>query len=182
MDFERVRREAREVRSAAAVSAAFDAMAARITARLASRNPLVVAVMHGGVYAAVHLCARLDFPHEFDYVHVSRYGASLEGGDLEWIVPPKAAFRGRTVLLVDDVLDRGATLAALHAELERIGVAELQTAVLVTKEAPSPHPRPRVDYVGFETGAEYLFGCGMDYMGRWRHLPSLYAVPAVDAA
>lgn len=69
-----------------------------------------------------------------------------------------------------------------RAELERIGVAELQTAVLVTKEAPSPHPRPRVDYVGFETGPEYLFGCGMDYMGRWRHLPSLYAVPAVDAA
>lgn len=175
-DFERVRREALVVRSAAEVSAALDAMAAQISARLARADPLVVAIMHGGVYTAVHLCERFGFLHEFDYLHVSRYGASLEGGVLQWIVAPKPSFRDRAVLLVDDVLDRGGTLTCVQAALEHVGVAEIQTAVLVRKPAGAATARPRVDYVGIEAGPEYLFGCGMDYMGRWRNLPSLYAV------
>ena len=177
-EIERVRRDARQVYSAAEVEAALTAMAERITADLASSHPLVVAVMHGGVFAAVHLCERFGFPYEFDYLHVGRYGRGVEGGDLTWIVRPTRAFKDRVVLLVDDVLDRGITLAALHAELRGIGVAELRTAVLVSKEIDDPDSRPPVDYVGLRAGPGYLFGCGMDYKGYWRHMPGLFAVPA----
>jgi hypoxanthine phosphoribosyltransferase len=175
-ELEQVRREARELYSADEVRTAIRVMAGHIAAELAGTNPLVVAVMHGGVFTAVHLSEQFQFAHEFDYVHVSRYGAALSGGDLEWIVGPKAICRGRVVLLVDDVLDRGVTLAALHAELKRMPVAKLCTAVLVSKEADVPAARPAVDYVGLRAGKEYLFGCGMDYKGYWRNLRSLYAV------
>jgi hypoxanthine phosphoribosyltransferase len=175
-EIEHVRRTARELYTAEQVSSALDRMAARISMDLARKHPFVVAVMTGGAFAAVHLCARFDFPHEFDYVHVGRYGAGLTGGELTWIVRPKATYRDRVVLLVEDVIDRGLTLAALQAELNRIPVAELRTAVLVSKAGEASGVRPHVDYVGLETGTDYLFGCGMDYKGYWRNLPSLFAV------
>jgi hypoxanthine phosphoribosyltransferase len=153
-------------------------MATRIAADLAHKNPLVVAVMHGGAFAAVHLCARFDFAHEFDYVHVGRYGADLSGGELTWIVRPKTSYRDRVVLLVEDVIDRGHTLAAVQAEIRRIGVAEFRTAVLVSKASRDDGARPKVDYVGLQAGPDYLFGCGMDYKGYWRYLPSLFVVDA----
>ena len=175
-EIERVRREAREIYSAADVRAALDAVAARIAADLAAKNPLVVAVMQGGVFAAVRLCERFGFPHEFEYVHATRYRADLRGGDLEWIVGPKASYRERVVLVVDDVLDRGVTLSAVRAELTRLPVAELYTAVLVSKACGDARARPAVDYVALHAGRDYLFGCGMDYKGYWRNLMSIYAV------
>jgi hypoxanthine phosphoribosyltransferase len=179
-EIEHVRRTARELCTAEQVRDALDRMAARIAADLAHKHPLVVAVMQGGAFAAVHLCARFDFAHEFDYVHVGRYGAELSGGELTWIVRPKASYRGRVILLVEDVVDRGLTLTAVQAEILRIGVAELRTAVLVSKASNAAGPRPKVDYVGLQAGADYLFGCGMDYKGYWRNLPSIFVVEGRD--
>lgn len=175
-EIEHVRRTARELWTADQVREALDRMARHIAADLARKRPLVVAIMHGGVFAAVHLCARFDFAHEFDYVHVGRYGAGLSGGELTWIVRPKATYRDRVILLVEDVVDKGLTLTAVQVEMERVGVAELRTAVLVSKTSHSNRPGPKVDYVGLEAGSDYLFGCGMDYKGYWRNLPSLFAV------
>src|SRR5690606_8730255 len=101
------RERARLVVPADAVAAAFDRMAAEITAALGRADPVMLAVMHGGMYAAVELSRRCAFPHELDFVHLTRYGNALTGGALEWRVPPRAALAGRTVLVVDDVLDRG---------------------------------------------------------------------------
>jgi hypoxanthine phosphoribosyltransferase len=151
-------------------------MAEAITSDLAGADPVVLAVMHGGAFAAVELCRRFRFAYEFDFVHVTRYGGGTRGGDVEWRVRPSAALEGRTVLVVDDVLDRGHTLRALHAELERVGVARRRTAVLVVKRVASGAARPKVDYVGVEVDDVYVFGCGMDYGGRWRGLPALYAL------
>ena len=55
-------------------------MAAELTPRLQGANPVVLAVMHGGAYAALELCKRFHFPHEFDYVHVTRYRGATRGG------------------------------------------------------------------------------------------------------
>jgi hypoxanthine phosphoribosyltransferase len=170
------RRTARPVCSARAVARALKRMADEIGARLANENPVVLAVMHGGVFAAVELSKRLRFPHEFDYVHVTRYANGTKGGAVEWRKRPGKSLAGRTVLVVDDVLDRGHTLRALHAELERVGVALRQTAVLVVKKVPAKRKRPKVDYVGVEVDDVYVFGCGMDYRGYWRGLPALYAL------
>ncbi|HEX6997095.1 MAG TPA: hypoxanthine-guanine phosphoribosyltransferase [Gammaproteobacteria bacterium] len=173
---QRVRAGARLVASAEEVQGAIATMAGRLAGRFRDCHPVVLAVMHGGVFAAVELVRHFDFPYEFDYVHVTRYGRAVTGGALEWQVRPRATLRGRAVLLVDDVLDRGDTLAALQRELARVGAAEVCTAVLVVKRVAAPVARPPVDVVGLETDDVYLFGCGMDYKGYWRGLPELYAV------
>jgi hypoxanthine phosphoribosyltransferase len=153
-------------------------MAAEIGFRLAAANPVVVAVMHGGVFTAVELCRRFDFPYEFAYVHVSRYHKGLTGGELEWHVEPQPSLAGRTILLVDDVLDGGVTLAALERQVARLGVGEVYKAVFVVKDLERPHVRPNVDFVGVHVDDVYVFGCGMDYKGYWRGLPELLAVAA----
>jgi len=170
------RRTARELVSAADVTAALDRMAEDITADLERENPVVLGVMHGGVFTAVELSRRLAFPHEFDFVHATRYGSALTGGELSWRVHPRAELRGRVVLVVDDILDQGVTLTALYQELLRVGVAAMRSAVLVSKELESPTYRPPVDYVGLQVGDAYIFGCGMDYKGYWRGLTALYAL------
>jgi hypoxanthine phosphoribosyltransferase len=170
------RRKARRLYTAREIARALRRMADEITADLAGTDPVVLAVMHGGAFTGVELSRRLRFAHEFDFVHVTRYARGTRGGDIEWRVRPSAALKGRTVLVVDDVLDRGHTLRALRAELERIGVARQRTAVLVVKRVAGGRARPKVDYVGVEVDDVYVFGCGMDYLGRWRGLPALYAV------
>lgn len=167
-------RTAREVRSAAAMQAALDRMAEQISAELGDSNPVFVAVMHGGVFAAVELSRRVTFPHEFDYVHLTRYKGALEGGEIDWIVRPRESLRGRAVLVVDDILDHGLTLAALLAELKALGVAALYSAVLVSKPKRRVGRRVEVDFIGTTIDEAYVFGCGMDYKGYWRGLPGLF--------
>jgi len=170
------RRNGRRLFSAREIDRALARMAADIDARLAGKNPVVLAVMHGGVFAAVDLCRRFRFAHELDYVHVTRYRGGTAGGEVEWRVRPSERLAGRTVLVVDDILDRGHTLAALGDELRRIGVAEQLTAALVVKRIVPAAPRPRVDFAGVEIDDLYVFGCGMDYHGQWRGLRALYAL------
>jgi hypoxanthine phosphoribosyltransferase len=174
-----VRRRARCLYTASEVQQAIAAMAREITARLSERDPIVVAVMQGGAFTAVELCKHFDFAYRFDYLHATRYGAELAGGALGWRVRPNTELAGGTVLLVDDVLDRGMTLAAAQRELTRGGVSALYTAVLVAKDVPRRGAPPTVDFVGLHIGDCYVFGAGMDYKGYWRGLPGLYGVDSV---
>lgn len=165
------------VASQASVAAALDDLARRITARLQDNNPVLLAVMNGGAFAATALASRFDWPYEFDYVHLGRYGDALVGRAIEWRVRPRAALVDRHVLIIDDVLDKGQTLEHLIGELSAVGPASIQTAVLVEKSAPPELDRPAVEFVGLKLDDRYLFGCGMDYRGYWRGLPALYALP-----
>jgi hypoxanthine phosphoribosyltransferase len=169
------RRTARRLYSARDVSRALDRMAAQLTPRLERSNPVVLAVMHGGAFTALELCKRFEFPHEFDYVHVTRYRGGVRGRELEWRVRPSTALAGRTVLIVDDILDHGKTLRALEAELGRVGVKRRLSAVLVVKTLARKRARPRVTVSGVTVEDVYVFGSGMDYGGYWRELRGIYA-------
>lgn len=164
------------------VQRAVERMASEIAGRLAGANPVVLAVLHGGVFTAVELCKRFRFPYEFDCVHVTRYGGGTRGGEIEWRVRPSPRLKGRTVLVVDDILDRGHTLQALYSELDALQIAARYTAALVVKHVPGAEQRPRVDFTGLAIDDVYVFGCGMDYHGHWRGLPALYALPSKDGS
>jgi hypoxanthine phosphoribosyltransferase len=170
-----VRRQARRLYSARDVARALDRMAAELTPMIENSNPVVLAVMHGGAFTAIELCKRFRFAYELDYVHVTRYRGKTRGGAISWRVRPRSALRGRTVLVVDDILDHGKTLRALDDELERIQVAQRLCAVLVVKRIAAPD-RPSVTVAGLAVDDVYVFGSGMDYHGYWRGLAGIYAV------
>jgi hypoxanthine phosphoribosyltransferase len=159
-----------------AVERAVDQLALRVTLAFADRNPIVTCVMTGGLFFTAALVKRLRFPLELDYLHATRYQARTAGSALEWLAAPTLAVVGRAVLVVDDVLDHGHTLAAVVESLRERGANDVRTAVLVDKDIGRAKPIT-ADFIALRCPDRYLFGCGMDYHGYWRNLPEIYAVP-----
>lgn len=150
-------------------------VADEIAARLAAANPLVLAVMGGAVVFTGQLLPQLCFPLDFDYLHVTRYGDVTRGGQLQWIVEPRSAVAGRTVLVLDDILDEGVTLAAISQRLLEQGASEVLCAVFADKNLGRAKPIA-ADFVGVHLPNRYVFGYGMDVKGAWRNLPAVHAV------
>ncbi|NVK40412.1 MAG: hypoxanthine-guanine phosphoribosyltransferase [Oceanospirillaceae bacterium] len=169
--------EADLLHSAEEVEASIDTMAEAISAELGDRNPVLFSIMNGGLVIGGKLLTRLEFPLESSYLHATRYRNSTSGHELEWKVPPMIEFRDRPVLIIDDILDEGHTLAEIIDYFRREGAGEVYTAVLIDKV----HDRKaradlKADFVGLETVDRYVFGYGMDYKGYWRNAPGIFAV------
>ena len=162
--------------SAADVDAAYTKLAREISGVLRASSPLIIPVMMGGMVPASRIVSQLEFPVEIDYVHATRYRGDVRGRTLEWIAHPSSDFKGRSVLVVDDVLDEGITLAAIIGHCRELGAREIYCAVLVDKRIERPRAFARADFTGLEVDDRYVFGCGMDYRGYFRNLPAIYAL------
>ena len=168
-----------EIISAADVQAALDRLAIQINARLTGRHPLVITVMNGGLIFAGQLLPRLTFSLDCSYVHVRRYGNDTSGSELVWITGPHETVRGRTVLLLDDILDEGRTLATIRARLLEQGAVEVLIAAFAVKRRAA-QPAVQADFSGVEVPDRFVFGFGMDVAGAWRNLPSIRALRKVQ--
>jgi len=164
-----------QVADAHQVQAALERLAVEITQALAGEYPLVLVVMGGAVVFAGQLLPKLHFPMDFDYVHATRYGAAVQGGGIDWKVTPPEDLRGRTVLVLDDILDGGETLRAISDRLLALGAKKVCCAVLVEKTLSRAKPIS-ADFVGLRIPDRFVFGCGMDAKGYWRNLPEIRAI------
>ncbi len=163
------------IRTADEVRAAVARVAGEINAKLSGQHPLVLSVMGGAVIFTGQLLPQLDFPLDFDYLHVSRYGAKQKGGALHWKVSPGENVSGRVVLVLDDILDEGETLAAIRQRVLELGASAFYSAVFADKANGLNKPI-RADFTGMELPDRFVFGFGMDIQGAWRNLPAIYAV------
>lgn len=167
--------ESEVIYSADDVVRAIEGLASNISHSLAGSLPLVMCVMGGAVVFSGQLLPKLNFPLEFDYVQASRYHNQTSGQQLVWKVEPTKNVFGRTVLLLDDILDEGHTLAAIKEKCLAQGAKEVIIAVLVEKALNKTKPIT-ADFVGLTVPDRYVFGCGMDVYGWWRNLPAIYAL------
>ena len=159
------------------IEVALDHMAQKISNELSEKNPIVLCVMVGGLVPLGNLLPRLDFPMEVDYVHATRYNGAISGGELHWKVKPSADLKGRTVLIVDDILDAGVTLAAIIDGIRLMGASEIYTAVLVDKHHQrADNGLKQADFVALEVDDHFIFGYGMDYNGYLRNAPGIFVV------
>jgi hypoxanthine phosphoribosyltransferase len=159
------------------VEAAIDRLAEETARTLSGSNPLVLGVMTGGVVLLGGLLTRWSFPLQVDYLHATRYRGALSGGDrMHWLAEPRTPLAGRSVVIVDDVLDGGITLVEIMDWCRARGAAELMSIVLVHKDNPARDPSIRADHVGIRAPNRYLFGYGMDYHEYLRNAPGVFAV------
>ena len=165
------------IADAQTVQVCLDRLGRDISGVLHDRFPLVLPVMGGAIVFAGQLLPRLDFPLEFDYLHVTRYRGKTQGGAIEWRVLPGKSVSGRSVLVLDDILDEGETLYAIRQKLQEMGAARIYTAVLADKAIEKSKP-VKADFVGLTVPNRYVFGCGMDAYGLWRNLPEIRASQA----
>jgi hypoxanthine phosphoribosyltransferase len=163
------------IHSAEVVSQTVQRLAADITQALSHQQPLVLCVMGGAVVFTGQLLPQLQFPLDFDYLHLTRYDKKMHGGTIRWQSEPKENMKGRVVLVLDDILDEGITLAAVRDKMLENGAKAFYSAVLAEKETDKPKPF-QADFVGLSVPDRYVFGFGMDIHGLWRNLPAIYAV------
>lgn len=181
LDAQKLLDNAECVASEDAVQAAINRLAGEITDALEQGFPLVLAVMGGAVVFAGQLLPRLNFPLEFDYLHVTRYRGETRGGEVAWRVLPGQNIVGRNVLVLDDILDEGETLAAIRDKLMDMGATRVWSAVLTDKLNGLSKP-VRADFSGLTVPDRFVFGCGMDAYGLWRNLPAIYALGSEDTS
>ena len=175
LDTEAMLAEADLLFDQATCQTALETMAAAITAELGGSYPLLLPVMGGAVVFTGKLLPLLRFPLDFDYVHVSRYGDKLEGGNFHWSRAPQSSVEGRDVLILDDILDEGHTMAAISEKLLEMGAASCRAAVFANKLIDKEKPIA-ADYIGLNVPNRYVFGFGMDAAGCWRNLGEIYAL------
>lgn len=168
-------RDAQVLVDADALVRAIDQAAVRLAVLLSEENPVILTVLNGALPFTAALLQRLHFPLELACVQVSRYGSATTGGELHWHARPSTSLTGRHVVIVDDVLDQGLTLAAIRDWALEEGAARVTIAVLVDKQVGSPRPLV-ADVVALSCPDRYLFGFGMDFQGYWRNLPAIYAL------
>ena len=156
--------------------AALQKVADAISHDLSDKYPLLLPVMGGAVVFTGQLLPLLRFPLDFDYVHVSRYGDKLQGGNFNWLrMPNPEQIAGRHVVILDDILDEGHTMSAISEKLLEMGAASCRAAVFANKLIDKEKPIA-ADYIGLNVPNRYVFGFGMDAAGCWRNLGEIYAL------
>jgi hypoxanthine phosphoribosyltransferase len=151
-------------------------MGGRIDHALGGERAVFLPVMNGALVFAGHLALAIRTDLEFDYVHATRYRGQTAGNELHWLREPAAQLEGRTVLLVDDILDEGATLKAVREDCLRRGARRVLIACMCRKTHGRVVDGIEADFNGVVLPDRYVFGFGMDYHEQGRNLPGIYAL------
>ena len=155
--------------SEAEIAEAIPRLVGRISKDYGDTDPLLVGVMDGAMCFLVDLMR--EFPHSVDVAtaRVQSYSGTEPGKiTVEWL-PPQQSCRGRHVLLVEDIVDTGATLTALAQHVIDLGAKSVKVCSLLDKPSRRTHDL-EVAYVGFEIPDVFVVGCGLDYNGAYRNL------------
>lgn len=155
------------------IDAKIHEMAALASEDYRDKNPLLVAVLKGAVNTLVAFTQAMSIPVQIDFMSLSSYGSgTVSSGEVTVRQDLSADVRGRHILIVEDIVDSGHTLAWLVAELKRRGAASVEVFALLSK--PS---RREVDvdvkYAGYEIPDEFVVGFGLDFDERYRNLDSI---------
>ena len=156
------------------VNAAIDRMALQLQEKITAESVVLLCVMRGGLYLAGQLMGRLSLPARLDYLQANRYQGTA-GHEIIWSKQPELDLNGQTVIVLDDILDEGVTLAVVVQYCRQAGASQVITAVLTEKDNGLQKPL-KADVVGLVVPNRYVFGCGMDVYGWWRNLPEIRAL------
>jgi hypoxanthine phosphoribosyltransferase len=143
-----------------------------ITRTLPEGDPVVVGVLKGSVPFLTDLTRHLPLTVEIDFLNLTRFGRE---GRVSIAMDLSVSVEGRAVLIVEDIVDTGLTLATLRKMLLARGASSVTTVALLDKSTRRIVDVP-VEHRGFEVGDEFLLGYGMDWHGRYRNVPSIWAV------
>jgi hypoxanthine phosphoribosyltransferase len=145
-------------------------MAREIEREFKGRDLVIVSLLNGTVIFLADLVRHISLPMRLDFIGVSSYRAGTESGELVFTKELRLDVGGRDVLLVDDILDTGKTMALVIARLEALKPRRIKTCVLLNKAARRTEDI-EADYVGFEIPDEFVVGYGLDFAERYRNLP-----------
>lgn len=152
--------------------------AAQISEELSGKNPIFLAVLNGSFVFAADLMRGITTPCEVNFVRFSSYDGMNSTGTVKELLGLNQSLKGRTVVVVEDIIDSGLTMQELLVYLQKFEPAELKVASLLVKPG-NLQVKLNVDYTCFEIPNDFIVGYGLDYDGYGRNLPAIYTVVEV---
>ena len=137
------------------------------------KYPMFLVVMNGAFIYAADLIRKLDFPCELNFVRIKSYHGTESTGEIDIYMPPNLDLKDRHIIVVEDIIDTGNTMAAFIPILESYGPASVSLSSILVK--PEAHKHDIVtQYPGFVIPDKFVVGYGLDYDGMGRNLKDLY--------
>ena len=160
---------------------------AQLNRDLEGKDPLFLAILNGSFVFAADLMREITIPSQISFIRVSSYSGMESTGKLTEVVGLKENIKGRTVVIVEDIIDSGLTLSWLRTNLQSRGPASVEICTLLRKPTAAK-VEIDVKYVGYDIPNEFVVGYGLDYCQKYRNLPyigilkpDVYAAPAKEA-
>ena len=152
-------------------------VAAMINRDYAGKEVHLICILKGGVFFTCELAKRLTVPVSMDFMSVSSYGSGTESSGVVRIVKDlDESIAGKNVLIVEDIIDSGRTLAYLIEILKQRNPESIHLCTLLDKPERRVKKQVKVDYTCFEIPDEFVVGCGLDYDQKYRNLPYIGVV------
>lgn len=152
---------------------AIDSVAEKMNKELSGKLPLFVCVLNGSFMFAADLMKRITIPCEISFVRMSSYSGISSTGDVKMIYGMEESIEGRTVVVVEDIVDTGNTMERMLKQLHALNPKEIKVSTLLFKPDALQHDVP-IDYVALTIPSDFILGYGLDYDGYGRNLPDIY--------
>ncbi|MCF8364978.1 MAG: hypoxanthine phosphoribosyltransferase [Bacteroidales bacterium] len=155
------------------IQATIDELAQRMAKEIKDKNPLFLVVLNGAFMFAADLLKRFDFNCEVSFVKLSSYIGTQSTSIVREIIGLDEVLRDRTVVIVEDIIDTGITMANTVPKLIKLEAKEVRLATLLFK--PNAFQKDyKIDYIGMKIPNDFIVGYGLDYDGLGRNLPDIY--------
>ncbi|NOR76787.1 MAG: hypoxanthine phosphoribosyltransferase [Draconibacterium sp.] len=158
------------------ISSIVEEMAKKMNKELADKNPLFLCILNGSFMFAAELFKRIDMVEtEISFVKLASYQGDSTTGKVKQLIGLNEDIEGRTVVILEDIVDTGITITNIQAQLDKLNPKEVLIATLLLKP-DSLQKEVNLDYVGLEIPNDFIVGFGLDYDGYGRNLVDIYSV------
>lgn len=151
-------------------------LASKINHDLTNKNPLFIVILNGAMFFATDLYRQITIPSEITSTRLKSYTGTQSTGTIKTIMPLQEDIAGRTIVIVEDIVDSGITIKKITSQIKDLGANEVYSAVLLFKKEACKDQNLHLDYVGFEIPDKFVVGYGLDYDEQGRNLDSIYVL------
>ena len=151
-------------------------MVEKMNERLSGKNPLFLCILNGSFMFAAEIFKQISLADaEISFVKLASYSGSSSTGEVTKLIGLNEDLKGRTVVVLEDIVDTGITISNTIKEIQKMQPGEIQIATMLLKPDALKND-VRLDYVGLEIPNDFIVGFGLDYDGRGRNLIDIYKV------
>jgi hypoxanthine phosphoribosyltransferase len=150
-------------------------LAAQINTDYSDKTPVLLPVLNGSFMFAADLIKQISVPCRVSFVKISSYAGTVSSGQLKSLIGLEESLFNQDIIIVEDIIDTGATLQRIVTELKSLGTKSVEVVALLRKQS-ARDKGIQIKYPGFEIDGEFVVGYGLDYDGLGRNLKDIYQV------
>ncbi len=161
--------------TASEINKAVADVARQINTNLKDKKPLFLAVLNGSFMFASDLMKKIKIDCEISFIKVASYEGTSSTGSMKELIGINENIKGRTVVIIEDIVDTGSTIESVYKQLLELGAAEISVATLLFKPEAYSKSVP-IEYTAIVVPNDFLVGYGLDYDGLGRNLEDIYVL------